>query len=162
MVKSRGMNDYLSVLWNAIDAYVLVHQAQIAEDPQKKWLIEWRNLHCPLERRLELIDRNLDEMKQQKRLEPLMIEITRLKLNKNVDPSVLLEALIHIHNLTSGEPLTDKQSLRLQNFQTEHSTIDWVTSLWLCLKKWLTCCFLIDDNEFDAETELKLQISRLG
>ena len=53
MVKGRGMNDHIRVLWNAIDAYIEgvgknagnIH----AETRIPEWLINWRNKNAPKE-----------------------------------------------------------------------------------------------------------------
>src|SRR5690606_4438159 len=40
MVKGRGMNHHLKMIWNTVDAYVNANYQAIYEDPQKAWLIE--------------------------------------------------------------------------------------------------------------------------
>lgn len=47
MVKGRGMNHHLKVIWNIIDAYVNENYWQLQKDPAKSWLIEWRDYNCP-------------------------------------------------------------------------------------------------------------------
>lgn len=59
MVKGRGMNEHINILWNAVDLYIHVHQHEF--DDQTQWLIAWRDANCPLERAGELVERRLQE-----------------------------------------------------------------------------------------------------
>lgn len=56
MVKGRGMNKHHKIIWNAIDVYVNNNYDSLLEDPNKCWLIEWRNLNCPTERVNDLLE----------------------------------------------------------------------------------------------------------
>lgn len=60
MVKGRGMNDHLDVIWNALDHYIQTNREEIAHQ-DKKWLIEWRDANCPPARAGELLERRLAE-----------------------------------------------------------------------------------------------------
>lgn len=60
MVKGRGMNDHLKTIWNAIDQYIAAQSVEM-KDPKKKWLVEWRDANCPVERSGELLERRLQE-----------------------------------------------------------------------------------------------------
>ena len=42
MVKGRGMNHQIKLLWNVIDAYVDAHP-ELKTDVNKKWLVDWRD-----------------------------------------------------------------------------------------------------------------------
>lgn len=60
MVKGRGMNEHIDIIWNALDHYITAQK--IAEqESSKQWLIAWRDANCPPERAGELLERRLDE-----------------------------------------------------------------------------------------------------
>lgn len=66
MVKARGMNHHLRILWNAVDAYVSSHYNDLNNSKEKSWLIEWRDLNCPHARVKKLlttrVEQNLKEL----------------------------------------------------------------------------------------------------
>ena len=66
MVKARGMNHHLNLIWNAIDVYVEAHYEELLSDSHKGWLINWRDFNCPHARVKELlqlrIEQNLQEL----------------------------------------------------------------------------------------------------
>lgn len=47
MVKGRGMNDHVDIIWNAVDAYVNADYQNIKNTEDKAWLIDWRDMNCP-------------------------------------------------------------------------------------------------------------------
>lgn len=48
MVKARGMNHHLKLIWNAVDTYINANYTDINKpESGMKWLIEWRDLNCP-------------------------------------------------------------------------------------------------------------------
>lgn len=47
MVKGRGINHHIKLLWNTIDNYINTHYEDIKTDPNKAWLLEWRDANCP-------------------------------------------------------------------------------------------------------------------
>lgn len=63
MVKARGMNDHLDIIWNAVDQYMQANADEIKQT-NKKWLIEWRDANCPPKRAGELLERRLHECRQ--------------------------------------------------------------------------------------------------
>lgn len=56
MVKGRGMNKHHKIVWNAVDVYVSNNYQTLVDDPSRQWLIEWRNLNCPIERVNDLLE----------------------------------------------------------------------------------------------------------
>jgi len=62
MVKGRGMNHHLNLVWNAVDAYVDANYNLIHNDDDKKWLIEWRDCNCPHERVLQLLKHRANQL----------------------------------------------------------------------------------------------------
>lgn len=50
IVKGRGLNHHLSLIWNAVDCYVTANYDMLKDDPKKAWLISWRELNTPHER----------------------------------------------------------------------------------------------------------------
>lgn len=65
MVKGRGMNHHINLIWNSVDAYVNENYEQLTKDPQKAWLIEWRDFNCPHERVEGLLQRRIQECKKE-------------------------------------------------------------------------------------------------
>lgn len=61
MNKARGMNDHLMRIWNTVDSYVNCHYDNLNNDPNKAWLIEWRDVNCPP----DCIGRELDNRVKQ-------------------------------------------------------------------------------------------------
>ena len=60
MVKGRGMNDHLDIIWNAVDQYIQANPEEMQQE-NKKWLLEWRDAHCPPKRAGDLLERRLEE-----------------------------------------------------------------------------------------------------
>ncbi|WP_156413204.1 hypothetical protein [Legionella cherrii] len=65
MVKGRGMNHHIDIIWNVIDAYVNKHYDQLMNNKDQAWLIEWRDYNCPHERVGALLEKRIDECKQE-------------------------------------------------------------------------------------------------
>ncbi|CAM3026256.1 Uncharacterised protein [Legionella steigerwaltii] len=63
MVKGRGMNHHIKLLWNAVDAYVTANYEQLKNDESKAWLIEWRDFNCPHARADRLLTQRIKECK---------------------------------------------------------------------------------------------------
>lgn len=64
MVKGRGMNHHINLIWNAVDAYVNQNYLELQKDPDKAWLIEWRDFNCPHERIDALLKQRIIECKK--------------------------------------------------------------------------------------------------
>ena len=47
VVKGRGLNHHYEMIWNAVDHYVDANFERLAEEPNKHWLIHWRNDNTP-------------------------------------------------------------------------------------------------------------------
>lgn len=85
MVKGRGMNGQIKLLWNAVDTYINANYQTLKADPRKSWLIEWRDANCPhrltgllLKQRLS---QSVNELEQAKKTHPLKIEAIETSLN---------------------------------------------------------------------------------
>ncbi len=61
MVKARGMNHHVIRIWNAVNQYVNNNQAALINNPDKAWLIEWRDLNCPHARIEGLLKQRVSE-----------------------------------------------------------------------------------------------------
>lgn len=70
MVKGRGMNHHFLLLWNAIDAYVDANHRKLFSDPNKAWIIEWRNLNCPHKRVADVLHKAIRQCRIDLELEP--------------------------------------------------------------------------------------------
>ncbi len=66
MVKGRGMNEHINLIWNAVDAYINnpANFEVIDANVEKKWLIQWRDMNCPHERVQELLNRRVVQCKE--------------------------------------------------------------------------------------------------
>ncbi|MBP6918688.1 MAG: hypothetical protein KBB94_07215 [Legionellaceae bacterium] len=60
MVKGRGMNDHIDIIWNAVDQYITTQKA-LLQGTNKHWLIDWRDANCPAVRAGELLERRLSD-----------------------------------------------------------------------------------------------------
>lgn len=58
MVKGRGMNEHLDLLWNVLDTYLNAHPKIHEKTP---WLREWRDANCPALCAGHLLNRRLEE-----------------------------------------------------------------------------------------------------
>ena len=65
MVKGRGMNHHVRVIWNAVDAYVMNNYGQLANNPEKSWIIEWRDFNCPHHRVNGLLRERVQQLKSE-------------------------------------------------------------------------------------------------
>ena len=121
MVKGRGMNDHLNLIWNTVDLYVNNNYNELKADKDKSWLIEWRDFNCPHER-IELLINN--------RLPQIAEELNAAKQNpENADKIKALdkgiEILENIRNQTtsgvSGKRLLLESAVRTQSYIMEPS-----------------------------------------
>ncbi|VEG90410.1 hypothetical protein [Legionella spiritensis] len=97
MVKARGMNHHLKMIWNAVDAYVNANYQDIYNNPQKAWLIAWRDFNCPHARVSELLQsrvaQNLQLLEEMKLTDPqnkAAIEIG-IKILQNISQQTSLD-----------------------------------------------------------------------
>ncbi len=65
MVKGRGMNDHLNILWNCIDLYVNQKYETLKDNSQQAWLIVWRDMNCPKGRVHDLLQLRLPQLKKE-------------------------------------------------------------------------------------------------
>ncbi|MGQ3891174.1 hypothetical protein [Legionella sp. CNM-4043-24] len=61
MVKGRGINSHLNIIWNAIDAYIEPRYNRLTQNPDILWLIRWRDANCPHARTEELLTRRIQQ-----------------------------------------------------------------------------------------------------
>ncbi|MCH9755742.1 MAG: hypothetical protein K0U37_00945 [Gammaproteobacteria bacterium] len=61
MVKGRGMNHHIHLIWNTIDAYVNQHLTELKRTPDKAWLIEWRDANYPEVRINHLLTQDIEK-----------------------------------------------------------------------------------------------------
>lgn len=61
MVKARGMNHHIKLIWNTVDSYIKAKGDEIAKDENKDWLIGWRDDNCPKKRVGALLSERLEE-----------------------------------------------------------------------------------------------------
>ncbi|KTD17020.1 hypothetical protein [Legionella jordanis] len=120
MVKARGMNHHLRLIWNAVDSYVNNNYEALRDNPQKAWLIAWRDLNCPHSRVKELLDlrikQSLEELEKANKANPKDPKIVKslkilqeIETHKNLGVSgkrLLLEATVRTRDLA----LTEKPS----------------------------------------------------
>lgn len=144
VVKGRGMNHHINLIWNAVDAYVESNYKALSQNNDQKWLIEWRDLNCPKERASDLFERNLknlDHFEAEPEIKTLIKNVLEqvkvLQAEKSVKSDVLLEVLIHTRNIGSGD-MNDKQIDRLNNFNQKNADTGWslsFQSIWESIKE---------------------------
>lgn len=100
MVKGRGMNSHLNLIWNAVDAYVEANYDDIKTNESKAWLIEWRNANCPKARVDELLMKNV--VRAQSEIGKMGDGNVHIK-----DASAILN---EVHHLATSD-VTDKEAL---------------------------------------------------
>jgi hypothetical protein len=169
-VKARGLNDRnFNLLWNAVDAYVQANYMNLLQNPNHQWLIEWRDLACPKKRVSELLTRNLKLIKKHPVVEPtlkpmldeMITEIEKVHIKKNVDPSFLLEALVHTRNITSGKQMTLLQADRFAAFQAEHEGSGWFSCIKRCFNRLIDWIFTHNCINKDVQMLLKKKLRRM-
>ena len=64
MVKARGMNFHIHLIWNAVDSYINAHYENLKNKDKEalRWLIEWRDANCPHERVASLIQLRAEQL----------------------------------------------------------------------------------------------------
>lgn len=68
-IKGRGMNFHRKIIWNALNVYVNANYVKLLANPEKSWLIYWRDMNCPHSQAEELLKIRLEQtMKQFKQL----------------------------------------------------------------------------------------------
>jgi hypothetical protein len=65
MVKARGMNHHLQVIWNAVDGYVNQRYDQLIQHSDRQWLISWRDQNCPHSRINGLLKTRVRQLSQE-------------------------------------------------------------------------------------------------
>lgn len=60
-VKGRGMNFHRKIIWNALDVYINANYLQLISNPDKAWLIYWRDMNCPHSRVEKLLSIRLEQ-----------------------------------------------------------------------------------------------------
>ena len=148
MVKGRGMNQHLDVIWNALDCYIQANRNLIKDDPQKNWLLKWRDDNCPnkrfdfLLRRLEgcLEEINqLDETNTTKKSAQTVLEVIQeeIKLKNPEYHGLYLDAVISTHALAT-KPADSETDKRLEAYreltekmeQASKPAANWMRRLW--------------------------------
>jgi hypothetical protein len=77
LVKARGMNHHLKLIWNAVDVYLDAHYEEVKTNPRKAWLIEWRDLNCPHARVEDLLTKRILQVQDTLRTTPKTATNTR-------------------------------------------------------------------------------------
>ncbi|MDX1836925.1 hypothetical protein DIZ81_04475 [Legionella taurinensis] len=97
MVKGRGLNHQLNLIWNAIDAYVNANYEDIVSNPRKYWLIQWRDLNCPHERVSGLLARRIAESIRE--LQTLKLSAEQLPIRFNNREGIINKGIAILDNI---------------------------------------------------------------
>ncbi|WED44491.1 hypothetical protein [Legionella cardiaca] len=119
MVKARGMNHHLKIIWNAVNNYVNANYDELKTNTNKAWLIEWRDVNCPHHRVKDLLNLRVEQGIQELRkanadypdeVHPSAVLINKslhileqIKSQKNIGVSgkrLLLEAAVRTPQIT--------------------------------------------------------------
>ena len=65
MVKARGMNHHLKLIWNAVDSYINANYEEVKKDSKQAWLVEWRDSNCPHARAEALLKLRIQQTKDE-------------------------------------------------------------------------------------------------
>ncbi|MDP1603308.1 MAG: hypothetical protein Q8M03_08590 [Legionella sp.] len=67
MVKARGMNHHLKLIWNAIDVYINANDnyEKLKGNPEQAWIIQWRDANCPHARVEALLALRIQQVKKE-------------------------------------------------------------------------------------------------
>ncbi|MCX7117852.1 MAG: hypothetical protein NTW94_08165 [Legionellales bacterium] len=145
-VKGRGMNDHLNILWNAIHCYVEGKKDEINADPKLKWLIEWRDKHCPPQRLEEVVRSSIQQLGTQE--EPLkqILDNIQLQMGKGVSGKRLFLKIVGSikemyhgptgHQLLNFENLTNQLTIRHPKTQILVGILKKYLGIVLGIKSW--------------------------
>lgn len=137
MVKGRGMNSNLNLIWNALDIYIEANYDRINDDSRLTWLIEWRDFNCPYNRVSELLARRvkqgLELLKPLENSDKVVLGrniLTAIREQSDLNLSgkrLLLEAAARTPNLILKPELTDplRDRIRYYSDLTEKLTISY-------------------------------------
>lgn len=136
MVKGRGMNDHIKIIWNAVNSYVNNNYETLKGDSDKSWLIEWRDLNCPKACVQEVLKHRIPQLQDELKMalkdpgnqsEAINKGLTVLdKISEQIDKGVsgkrlLLEAAVQTpaialnptkDNINRYEKLSDKLEIK--------------------------------------------------
>lgn len=107
LVKGRGMNDHLDIIWNAVDQY-LTANPKVTLIENKQWLIAWRDANCPTKRAGELLGRRLEECitnlenLEEEASKPALEILKSIQAADKSDPkhqALYLDAVVSTHEL---------------------------------------------------------------
>jgi hypothetical protein len=62
MVKGRGMNDHINIIWNTVNLYVNQKYESLQPDSTRAWLIKWRDLNCPKDRVEDVLNDRISDL----------------------------------------------------------------------------------------------------
>lgn len=63
MVKGRGINSHLNVIWNAVDAYIGANFNFVNNTADIRWMLRWRDANCPHSRSEDLLCRRIPQVR---------------------------------------------------------------------------------------------------
>ena len=144
LVKGRGMNSNLNLIWNALDIYL-----QKEHNPKPDWLVEWRDLNCPHARVNDLLKRRIEEvlgeiqtiqlpLEEKSKQDPLITQSVRIlndikqqQLQGVSGKRLLLEIVTRTSLLLQGQEMAEniKRYKELHNHLTiNHPTLQVIAS----------------------------------
>ena len=127
MVKGRGINAHIDIIWNAIDFY---SQQNKTQNSMPKWLIDWRDANCPPKRAGDLLERRLDEciddLEKCQKTDLINEGLTILKVIKNCDRSYAVNHPLWLDTVVSTyEFCQNTQAIKDQDkIDRYHNLID--------------------------------------
>ncbi len=112
MVKGRGMNDHIKILWNTVNLYVNNNYDALKKDSEKSWLIEWRDMNCPKPRTQEVLKHRIPQLQQE--LEDAKEEPKNSKKLDSINRGLMILDKIHdqIGKGVSGKRLLLESAVR--------------------------------------------------
>jgi hypothetical protein len=118
MVKGRGINAHINILWNVLDCYISANPKVCS---QQQWLVRWRDANCPPQRAGELLERRLneciDELKAHVQSDLVAQGLEILEVIQSCDRShavnhpLWLDAVVSTYELSTSENSKDTDKI---------------------------------------------------
>lgn len=101
--KGRGMNHHHNMIWNAVDAYVNANYVSIKDNPEKAWMLQWRDWNCPAARVDSVMKVRMEQLIQDLNEKDRPDALSLLKKIQDIPGTsgraILFEAALRVHDL---------------------------------------------------------------
>lgn len=173
MVKGRGMNHNLKIIWNLIDHYISAHP-DLVNSNRIKWLIGWRDANCPNECMGDLLERRLEECVEDlekhldlpiaKHASDVLKSIQVCDRSHAKNHALLLDVVISTYAFYQNpQLLNEKNLLRYENLIEKMKDCDEKPISWLeAFLRFLRALFCLKQPQKVHSGEYASLISKMG